>query len=286
MLNTSAKIIWLASYPKSGNTWTRSFLTALIKTTKLDINKLDYGNYISTRDFADEMLGLNSSDLPEHDYLQYRASMFNKWANKSKESMIPCKIHDACNRGSHILCPPEVSRGVVYIMRNPFDIVASLANHKTIDISESAKLLCDSKYTMAGKKNGLTSQLSQFIGSWANHVKSWADVHKNNMLLVKYEDLIKNPLAEFSKIVAYMDLNYSMDQISAAVDKSSMSNLQKLEQQTKFNEAPKMRIFFREGKAGNWRNEITIDQAKKIVDSNYDMLLKHSYINANGDILV
>jgi aryl sulfotransferase len=286
MLNTAANFLWLASYPKSGNTWVRLFLTTLIKNDDPNLSKIDYNSFTSSREFTDQLLGLNSSDLPESDYLKYRSNMYAKYAGQIANQLIPCKIHDACSLDDYVLFPQKITRGVIYILRNPFDIVASLSNHKVIDIESSAALLCDNSYTMSRKTNGLNKALSQYVGTWSNHVKSWTDVHSNNMLIVKYEDIVADPLKEFLKITGYMELNYSREDIEIAVNKTNINNLQKLEQQEKFMEAPRVEKFFRTGKAGNWRNEITIDQAEKIIACNYDILLKYNYINNTGDILV
>jgi aryl sulfotransferase len=287
MLNKEVKPIWLASYPKSGNTWTSLFLSVLITDNELNINRPGFENIISSRKIIDSTLGISSSDLPEEDFLKYRSSLYHKWASvfKNREYLL-VKVHDACILADEILFPVDITRGVIYIMRNPFDMAASLANHTQTSVDEAVKCLCRDTYALADKNSGLNTQLSQHLGTWSNHVNSWTSVHSNNMLVVKYEDLVEDAISGFSKIVEYLGLDYTKQAIEAAIAKTSFQNLQEQEKKVKFNAAPNIDRFFRLGKVGNWRNELTKEQVDLIRNCNYDTLLKYNYIDANGDILV
>jgi len=287
MLNKNVKPIWLASYPKSGNTWTSLFLSVLIFDNSLDINQPGFENIISSRSIIDATLGINSSDLPESDFLKYRSQLYHKWASEfKKREYLLIKVHDACVNAGEILFPPAITRGVIYIMRNPFDIAASLANHRDVSIDEAVRYLCSDKSAFADKRSGLNTQLSQYLGTWSNHVDSWTSIHNQNILLVKYEDLVSEPMTWFSKIVDYIGLDYSKQAIEGAVAKTSFQNLREQEKQVKFKATPKVSRFFRQGKAGGWRNELTKEQAGLILNCNYNTLLKYNYIDAGGNILV
>jgi hypothetical protein len=88
-------------------------------------------------------------------------------------------------------------------------------------------------------------------------------------------------------LVNYIGLDYTSDQISKAIDEVSFSKIQQQENEKAFKEAPKnTKQFFRSGKVGGWRDEITEDQIKLIIDSNYQSLLKHGYISKEGEVLV
>jgi aryl sulfotransferase len=287
MLNKNVKPIWLASYPKSGNTWTSLFLSVLLINDELNINHLAFENIISSRDIIDSTLGISSSDLPEKDFLKYRSLLYHKWARtfENREYLL-VKVHDACIKSGEILFPVNITRGVIYIMRNPFDMAASLANHRGVSIDSAVKYLCNEKFAFAGDRSGLDTQLPQHLGTWANHVNSWNNVHSDNILVVKYENLIADAITEFSKIVQYIGLEYSQQAIENAVTKTSFQNLQEQEKEVKFKATPKVDRFFRLGKAGNWRNELTNEQADLILNCNFDTLLKYNYIDAKGNILV
>ena len=227
MLNKNVKPIWLASYPKSGNTWVSLFLSVLMNDSALDINRLGFDEVISSRLVMDNTLGISSADIPESDYLQYRSQLYHQWANRhtAHEHLI-CKVHDACTRHGEVLFPPAITRGVIYIMRNPFDMAASLANHQQISIDKAVTDLCSPTHAFAAKKRSLNNQLSQHLGTWGNHVESWVNVHHDNLLIIRYENLLNNGLNEFSKIVNYIGLDYSRRQIQEAIKKTDFKNLQ------------------------------------------------------------
>lgn len=288
MLNKEVKPIWLASYPKSGNTWTRLFFTALLQEKDIDINKMETDGIISNRNVIDSNLGINSAEIPEKDFLKYRSQLYHKWANshKNKEYLLT-KVHDACLLQSEILFPPSITRGVIYILRNPFDMAASIANHNNCSIEKAVNILCNSHYTLASKKDGLTNQISQYIGTWSNHVESWTNVHRENLFLMKYEDMLNDGLNTFTKLVQYVGLEYSQKQIEKAMKEVEFNKIQQKESENNFIETPKnSQRFFRNGKIGGWKNEITEDQAKFIIDCNYETLLKYKYIEKDGTILV
>ena len=287
MLNKSVKPIWLASYPKSGNTWLRLFLSALLKD-KSDINEIETDGIISSRSIIDNFLGINSADIPEQDFLKYRTKLYHNWAesHKNKDYLL-CKVHDACIRESEILFPPAITRGTIYILRNPFDMAASLANHHGLSIEGAVKALCNHKFSLSSKTNCLPQQVSQYLGTWAYHVESWANVHRGKMLLIKYEEMLKNPFEEFSKVAKYLEISHSAEEIESAIMKTSFNSLKKQEEVHGFIEtSAKASSFFRSGKIGGWRNEITAQQADYIIDCNYSTLLKYQYIDSNDNILI
>lgn len=288
MLNKNVKPIWLASYPKSGNTWVRMFFTALLKESEIDINKLETDGIISARSVIDSTLGINSAEIPEKDFLKYRSSLYHKWAEShTNKEFLLTKVHDSCTLDGEIIFPPSITRGVIYILRNPFDMAASTANHHNVSIDKAVKMLCSNKHSLAANKSTLNHQISQFLGNWSQHIQSWTNVHRNNILVVKYEDMLHNGLETFSKIIKYLELNYSEEQIKKAIDEVAFNKIQKKEASTKFKETPKNTdIFFRSGISGGWKNEITEEQTKLIIDCHYETLLKYNYIDENSLILV
>lgn len=288
MLNKNVKPIWLASYPKSGNTWTRLFFTALLHDKEVDINNLVTDNIISARHIIDSTLGINSAEIPEETFLKYRSKLYHKWAEShSKKDFLLTKVHDGCILNGTLLFPPSITRGVIYILRNPFDMVASTANHHGVSIEKAVQMLCNNHHTIGKRKNQLNSQISQHLGTWSQHVESWTNVHRNNMLLIKYEDMLHDGLNTFTKVAEYLELPHTKEQIQKAIEEVSFNKIQQKENDTKFKEANnKMERFFRSGKTGGWRTEISEDQAKLIIDCNYEMLLKYNYIEKDGTILV
>lgn len=287
MLNKMAKPIWLASFPKSGNTWVRLFLTALLKDKDPDINEIETDGIISERHVIDKVLGINSANIPESTYLKYRSELYHNWASSQNKEFLLTKVHDSCIREGFILFPPSITRGVVYILRNPFDMAASLANHNNTSIKTSVNTLCNSNNIIANKKSGLGRQISQFLGSWSDHVESWTKVHHENMILIRYEDMLHNGQETFRQLVNYLELDYSTDEINRAIENTSFKKVKEKELTGDFKERPKdTKAFFRSGKSGGWREEITSDQVKMIIDKHYETLLKYNYIDEKGAVLI
>ena len=127
------KFIWLVSYPKSGNTWVRLFLHALQNNASLEsLNKIDSTNGIaSSRFIADEYLGVESSELPDKIIQTLRPQIFVKWAENLQDDAI-VKVHDAAFHNGTFTFPKEVTKNIILIVRNPFDMAASVCQSHAI----------------------------------------------------------------------------------------------------------------------------------------------------------
>lgn len=117
------KIIWLASYPKSGNTWMRVLLTNYLRNsdTPADINNLDGGPIASARVWFDEWAGIEASALNDTVTERLRPDVCRGMARESTNTLF-MKAHDAwsCTDRGEPLFPADVTAGVIYILRNPF----------------------------------------------------------------------------------------------------------------------------------------------------------------------
>jgi hypothetical protein len=282
-------IVWLASFPKSGNTWMRMFLHA-IKTgcdSLENFDDLEGSNGIaSARHIMDEALGCSSSDMPDIKIQRLRSEIYRVYSNDF-EGVSILKVHDAAFHRGILTFPKDVTKKVIYIVRNPFDMVASYANHMSCSIANSLSSLCDGKGKLASNKHGLDSQVQQYMGSWSDHYHSWKNLYRDNIEIVRYEDMLNNSFATFERVVRSLGWTHDSAAIEKAIRVSDFKNLRALEEEHGFREkAPKTKQFFRQGKTGAWRNEITAEQAAILVARHFYTLLELEYIDANGDILV
>lgn len=282
------RFIWLASYPKSGNTWMRLFLHAL-KTGAEQINdfeKIESTNGIaSSRAIIDNYLGINSSDLPDKDVQKLRPEVYALWAQDLKEETI-VKVHDATFHAGIQLFPKELTKKAIYVIRNPFDMVASYANHMNRSIEKSIFELCNGEGALAGNELKLNLQVKQYLGSWSDHYNSWRNVFHDNITVVKYEDMLGDPIPTFTKVVSALNWSYDEQAIVKAIKASSFNNLKNAEEKNGFKEQPRNGSFFRLGKSGNWRKEISMEQAQTIINRHYFTLLEMGYVNEKGEILI
>ena len=142
--------------------------------------------------------------------------------------------------------------------------------------------------TLRFNKNSLNNQLEQHMGTWSDHVNGWTEIHEDNILILKYENLLHDGFSEFSKFVNYLELTYSKIEIEEAIEKCAFKNIQQLEKSIRFKELPRVGkdVFFRSGKTGGWRHELNNQLVQKIIDCNYETLVKYNYIDASGNVLV
>ena len=182
-------IIWLASYPKSGNTWVRLFLEALLfyKNEELNINKTNIRQFPLRKDFND--LNINIDNVKE---FATNCLISQEKINLDNKLKI-FKTHNAFwKSGDHSFTNEENTQGVIYIVRDPRNVITSLKNHFSIkDYNEALKLIInENDYWIKCKKREF--DLPTVTSSWSNHFKSWKN--EENYLLIKYEELLKNPL--------------------------------------------------------------------------------------------
>ena len=263
------RLVWLASYPKSGNTWVRLFLTAYShpERDELDINTIDVSLHAGNRDLFDRVIGLEASDLTLAEIDRYRPYVYRQLAVEVEEPIF-IKVHDCWRRNADgaSIFPPETTTAAVYIVRDPRGVAPSYANHYNLSIDAAIAQMATADNSIAVPANRLRSQLHQPLGSWSQHVASWLDQPELPVLLVRYEDLHAAPEAQFARIVQAAGLPVDADRLAVALAQSRFDRLQAQEAATDFKErlmgAPR---FFRRGQAESWREELTPAQIELIV---------------------
>lgn len=282
-----AKIIWLASYPKSGNTWMRILLTNYRSEgkTPADINKLEGGPIAGARTWFDEWSGLEASALADNVIERLRPAVYRCMAGENRETLY-MKVHDAWGRTDRreAIFPADITAGVVYIMRNPLDLVASCANHWGVGAVQAVDYLCDPDFAMGCSRDALLNQLRQHLGSWSNHVLSWLDESGLPVHLVRYEDLRRDPLAVFGEVVRFCGLPFAAARAGKAVAFSDFAEVQRQERVKGFRErsTASSAPFFRRGQAGAWREELAPDLVERIIATHGPVMRRFGYLDEAG----
>ncbi len=282
-------IIWLASYPKSGNTWFRVFLTNLLKKTDnpVDINNLIGGPIASARHLLDEPLGYDSGDLSPDECDLLRPEAYIHFSKSLQEQRF-CKIHDAYTYlpNGKPLVPKEATKKALYFVRNPLDICISFAHHSGHDnFKNTSKILNNPKFAFCGEGKRQTNQLRQILLTWSGHYLSWTCHQEFLVKVIKYEDMVNHPLRTFSEAVAFAELDYDEKSISKAIENSNIDTLQKQEQEKGFGE--KMiycKTFFRNGKVGSFNDFLSKDQINELTKNHCDVMETLEYLNINEHI--
>lgn len=272
--------VWLASYPKSGNTWLRAFLTSVLADGEtIDINAMPAAQP-SSRAILDEMFGIDTSDLTPDEILNARPAALA--AEHARAGGAPFrKVHEAWIRTADgtPLFAEELTAASVYIVRDPRDVAISLAHHLGDTIDAMISFMADPKASLSGTRSAFRVHCKQPLLSWSGHFESWCDHAAPSPLLVRYEDMIDDPLAEGIRIARHIGLTKPRDIYEKAVAQSSFGALQRQEVSKSFVEvlAPGRR-FFRSGKAGGWRAVLTPDQIAQIERAHAPAMRRLGYL--------
>ena len=270
------RTIWLASYPKSGNTWLRLLIANLFaKQRPVDINDLRrFGGIASARRPFDHLLLLVSGLLTLDEIDCLRPRVYEQLArigadDDERTSANPVrfvKVHDAYTRnadGEPLLAGARGADGAIVVVRDPRDIAPSLAGHLDIDIGRAVAILNDTAAQWCATPNQQHDQFRQRLLNWSSHVGSWLEQTDIPVHLLRYEDLSADTAAVLTRAMTFAGLAVTRDEIELAVNCAGFRQLQQQERNTGFNESPRraQSAFFRRGIAGGWREELTASQA-------------------------
>jgi hypothetical protein len=280
-------IVWLASYPKSGNTWIRLVLDYIFERDKkiIDINNVSKLNLIaSSRKLFDEILSIDTSELADEEIDRYKPMVYRHLSLEA-ERLTYIKIHDCwkLNPNGYAIFPPEITAGVVYIIRNPLDLLISFANHCNVSLESSARMICDEKLYLYGDNQKIKSQIKQHISSWSNHFISWNDESKLPLLLVRYEDLLLDSFNVFCKILEFLNIEIDSVRLNNAIKQSSFTKLKEQESSFGFREKPLgSNSFFKFGSVNHWKTILDNETVDLVVKNHYDVLKRLDYFDLLG----
>ena len=238
-------IIWLTSYPKSGNTWVRSFLVSLLynKENKTNLEGLNNIPQYPLRSHFNNLLD-NIDDINE---VSSKWIISQKRINSDKKNKFFKTHHALCKIGKFSFTNYETSLGAIHIVRDPRNIINSILYHYSKKSFLEAKEFMLDETRALGKKfdpnsPSVNQDMFTVLTSWKTHYLSWKNF-KKNYLLIKYENLVSEPDKEFRKITKYlndvMHIKIEEDKIDHAIESNSFENLKKIENRDGFKEAIK-----------------------------------------------
>ena len=257
-------IVWLASYPKSGNTLVRSMLSAYLFSKDGNFNFDLLKNIRKFPDFGVfKNLGVDITDENEvvKNYI-YVQKEINK---RDGNSIRFLKTHAALNDiNGHKFTDLKNTLGAIYIVRDPRKIVLSYANHSQITLNESLDRLIELR-TLGGEKDEQNQSVTH-VGSWSSNYQSWKEFKKiKKYLLIKYEDLVLDPekalisILEFTHKLSNAKFMLDETKLKNVLNSTTFENLQNLEKKNSFPEAirgsdGKLITFFKYGKKNTGKN--------------------------------
>ena len=271
-------IVWLASYPKSGNTWLRAFLANLIanRATPVALAELpNYGRLEADPDLYTQVAGRPSTELDSAQLCALRPQVHMALTAAAPRTVF-VKTHSMLGVLDGVpLLTSRVSAGAICIVRNPLDVVISMAHHFAIGFDEAIDYLGDER---AATENSALF-VTEFLGSSSQHVRSWADVESERILVLRYEDMLQKPVKTFARIARLVGLDADRGSIERAIGHVGFASLAGMEKRDGFVEVPiKGKRCFRAGQANQWREALTCDQVRRIIARHREPMLRFRYV--------
>ncbi len=277
------KIIWIASYPKSGNTFLRFLISSLIYSDDgnfdfdiiKNIRQFDIYKYFS---FVENLNYADSKNLDKLDIIsKYWLEAQKKFFNVEKKFIF--KTHSANLKvNGYNYTDENRTLGLIYIVRDPRDIVISYSHHTGTSIDYNINKLFDNKVTLLNSKRRIKVILSR----WDTHIKSWSLLNVKKYI-IKYEDLINNTEKHFLELIDFIrkdlkiQFKLNSKKFNNIITNTSFKKLQENENIIGFDEVYKGK-FFRKGLSKQWENILSEDQNIKIKKEFYITLKKFNYI--------
>lgn len=273
-------LLWVASYPKSGNTWMRAFIENYVQNSPqpIDINsiyKVSTAESKADRYQAYLEPGRLTTDLTTEEICSLRSSVHADIARQANGTTF-VKTHNYLGefRG-HPLHNSQVSSGAIYIVRNPLDVTISMARYFDYTIDETIDYMAEE---MTGTPNE-KENVPQIITSWSLHVKSWTQHPENSRLVLRYEDLLDNPRKVFRKVESFLNMKKDPNRLKNAIKHSSFNQLKAQEKKHGFVEKyENANAFFRKGRKNQWKEKLSDTQVQKIVDNHHQQMENFKYL--------
>lgn len=259
---------WLASYPKSGNTWLRLALHALAEPDQplTKLNDARFAPNASRRNDLEDALDTETSDLGPTELRSLRPVAYRALAAEARRPLFR-KVHDAWTEIAPgvPLFPPDITLGTLLIVRDPRDVAISWAHFASIPIDDAIEILCDPTTTLGRRAGRAPLMLPQTILCWSGHARSWLEAPGRPACLIRYEDMLADPGAVLRRVAAYAGIQHGEHDIAHAVAATGFDRLRTLEAEHGFDGGQtRGSPFFRSGRAGGWRATLTRSQAARI----------------------
>lgn len=271
-------IVWLASYPKSGNTWTRIFLANYLMGGEEpvpinQVHRLGIGDAIAK---TYQVVGKGQYDPNDRmRHLQQRERVLMGIANNGADINF-VKTHNENGKAfGTTLVPQKFTRSAVYIVRDPRDMVLSYARHYGMTVDRTIEAISRrDNATKADNRN-----VEQYIGTWSNHIKSWTGSKRFPVHLLRYEDMQNDPRTTFSGLLSFLAVPIDPVRLDRAIEHSSFNAVRAQEDKSDFIErSENAEKFFHTGTSGHWRESLTDEQAAAIADRHGDAMRRHGYL--------
>tara|TARA_B100001063_G_C16709782_1_gene527371 strand:+ start:232 stop:1119 length:888 start_codon:yes stop_codon:yes gene_type:complete len=290
-------IFWISSYPKSGNTLVRAILLGLFfsEDGKISLENLDHISQFETTRRLNFIKKINKNDFCKLNDLKILSKYWQKIQTNQelqiKKGFGFLKTHSCLvSIKNNFFTSEDITKGYIYIIRDPRDVCISWAKFSNYSIDESIDFMCNSLSILKWQNTSNTSLMPKnifplsLVSSWSEHVKSWTenkmDVAK---LIIKYEDLITEKEKTIIQIKDFFSESLNINignfgiKLKNLLETTDFKNMQKMESVQGFKEAKSWTNFFREGKKEQWKEILNTEQLLKIEKNFNEYMKKYSY---------
>lgn len=272
-------IVWLASYPKSGNTWFRALLANALSDsdTPVSINALTVRRGIGRAE-VDALSGIDSSLLLPTELDRLWPGVHRRFAHGLPSPRV-VKTHAALiPEPANGFLAPRLSAGALYLVRNPLDVCVSFSHHLGRTLDETVDIMANEDFCLHRAGRNWRPSMQEHVSSWTRNVSSWLDNRQMPTLVLRYEDLLDDTVGTFSKALAFLGLQIAPDKLARAIAFSSFDSLQHQEQHNGFREkSSRSRNFFRQGTKEGWRDRLSRAQILALQRAHGDLMDQLGY---------
>ncbi len=281
-----AQILWLASFPKSGNTWLRAFLANYLRGGRLpeDINKLPEFSYGDMRvEYYEQISGKKAVDF-DYDEINRLRPRVHRFLAAAQQGLVLVKTHSHLSTIDDIpTITPDVTFGAIYVVRNPLDVAVSFGHHYGLDSDAAVKAICYKGLETVPRPG----HILQVLADWSSHLNGWINAPGLYVQVLRYEDMTKSPTKTFGGILDFLKIPKDRERLKRAIRHCSFNVLAGQERQSGFVERSKSaEKFFRRGEVGGWRKDLTSEHVDFIVHHHREAMTKMGYLSPDGEILV
>ena len=280
-------IIWISSYPKSGNTWVRSLLSAYLYSEN-GIFNFDYLKKIN--------------QFPSKSYFKFFMKDFTDIKNVSdywiaaqdrinvNQDVKFFKTHSAlCSLAGNSFTNKANTKAAIYVVRDPRNVITSFSHHYSINLDEAYKRLINNQFMIySSEPDHSDFGTATILGSWSSHYKSWKKIKFAPILIIKYEDLIMDTQKTFLKIINFLskiiDVKIDETKINNVINSCSFEVLSKKENEEGFRESVKSTKdnsiikFFNMGKKNKWEKLLDQKIENKIRKEFFEEMKELNYL--------
>ncbi|HEY7688256.1 MAG TPA: sulfotransferase domain-containing protein [Dongiaceae bacterium] len=276
--STMGKILWLASYPRSGNTWLRAFLHNYLRNSAQphDINRL---RELTTLDSDARWYRMFDprpcESLTKEEAAALRPKV-HQAITQSRPDTVFVKTHSALvvDRGTPTITS-DCTAGAVYIVRNPLDVAVSYSVHYGVSLDEAvAAMNRPHNQSTANQPNFVY----EFFGSWSENVESWTERETKGIHVIRYEDMREASDKTFGGVIEFLGLPVNPARLRRAIENSAFPILQAQEKQAGFRERSlKSENFFRAGRSGEGRERLDAAQIQSLCQAHEVQMRRFGY---------